>query len=121
MGTCVRKGFYKLCRATQAGDAEDSFVDGAHRQTTQAAPRHLIGRLPGLANMETDISKRLLLHRARSPPFRALQPFKGKASDKGESKFQMFRFILAPENFVCVGETARQVLCGRVRPPPGGL
>lgn len=85
MGKCVGKGSYTLCRATQTGDADDSFVDGAHRQTAQAATRHLIGRLPWLTNMETDVSKRLLRTATASPPFRALQHFKGKASDKGES------------------------------------
>lgn len=27
----MRKGFYKLCQATHSGDANDPFVDRAHR------------------------------------------------------------------------------------------
>lgn len=82
---------------------------------TQAATQHLIGQLPRLANVETDISKRL--------PSSALSSLQGFAAfqrreqqhPKGH-RFQMFCFILAPENFVCVGERGR-LSVGCVHPP----
>lgn len=84
----VRKGFYKLCRATRTGDAEGSFVDGAHRQTTQAAPRHLMGRLPWLANVETDISKRLLRTALAPLPSELCSLSKGRHQIKEKANFK---------------------------------
>lgn len=109
----MRTGFYKLCRATQTGDADDSFVDSAHPQMTQAGTQHLIGWLPWLANMETDISERLLPQPTRLPSelYNISKEIKEKAAKAERTQISNVLFHFGSTEFCLCGGWG-EVLCG---------
>lgn len=109
MGKCIRKGFYEQCGALQAWDADDSFVDGAHRCNRCGRLRRAdwpccLGLPTGkLTFLKGSFS---LLTRLPSGLYSISKGRhwikKSPAEVERTQISNMIRSILAPENLVCV-------------------